>query len=83
MAKRWLRGTHQGSVADEHLHSYPNEFVFRFNRRISRSRGILFYRVLELAIGHSPVRYHELIANPNLGSRSAESRLPSRTSCIR
>jgi transposase-like protein len=72
LAKRWLLGTHQGSVADEHLHSYLNEFAFRFNRRTSRSRGMLFYRVLELAVCHSPVRYHELIANPNPGSRSAE-----------
>jgi transposase-like protein len=70
LAKRWLLGTHQGSVADEHLPSYLNEFVFRFNRRTSRSRGMLFYRVLELAVGHQPVRYREIIANPRPGSRS-------------
>jgi hypothetical protein len=29
-----------------------NEFCFRFNRRRSRSRGLVFYRVLELAVGH-------------------------------
>jgi hypothetical protein len=51
-AKRWLLGTHQGSVAYEDLPSYLNEFVFRFNRRTSRSRGLLFYRVLELAVSH-------------------------------
>src|SRR6266540_3938735 len=33
LAKRWLLGTHQGSVDDAHLPSYLNEFVFRFNRR--------------------------------------------------
>ena len=44
-----------------HLEAYLNEFVFRFNRR-SRSRGMLFYRVLELAAAHDPVRYHDLIA---------------------
>jgi hypothetical protein len=38
--------------------------VFRFNRRRSRSRGLVFYRVLELATGHDPVRYRDLIANP-------------------
>jgi len=61
LAKRWLLGTHQGSVDDAHLASYLNEFVFRFNRRRSRSRGMVFYRVLELAVAHDPVRYHDLI----------------------
>lgn len=64
LAKRWLLGTHQGSVDDAHLPSYLNEFVFRFNRRRSRSRGMVFYRVLELAVGHEPVRYQDLIAAP-------------------
>ncbi len=62
LAKRWLLGTHQGSVDDSHLASYLNEFVFRFNRRRSRSRGMVFYRVLELAVAHDPVRYEDLIA---------------------
>jgi len=64
LAKRWLLGTHQGSVDDAHLPSYLNEFAFRFNRRRSRSRGMVFYRVLELAVVHQPVRYRDLIANP-------------------
>lgn len=61
LAKRWLLGTHQGSVDDAHLTHYLNEFVFRFNRRNSRSRGMVFYRVLELAVRHEPVRYQDLI----------------------
>ncbi len=64
LAKRWLLGTHQGSVDEAHLPGYLNEFVFRFNRRHSRSRGLVFYRVLELAAGHDPVRYRDLILNP-------------------
>ena len=64
LAQRWLLGTHQGRVDDSHLQSYLNEFVFRFNRRRSGSRGLLFYRVLELAVGHDPVRYRDLVANP-------------------
>ena len=76
LAKRWLLGTHQGSVDDAHLPGYLNEFVFRFNRRRSRSRGLVFYRVLELAAGHDPVRYRDLIANPRPGSRP---RLPPGT----
>ena len=69
LAKRWLLGTHQGSVDEEHLAGYLNEFVFRFNRRRSRSRGLVFYRVLELALAHEPVRYRDLIANPSPGKR--------------
>jgi hypothetical protein len=64
LAKRWLLGTHQGSVDEAHLTSYLNEFVFRFNRRRSHSRGLVFYRVLELAVGHAPVRYRDLVLDP-------------------
>jgi len=62
LIKRWLLGTHQGAVDPAHLPNYMNEFVFRFNRRRSRSRGLVFYRLLELAVDHEPVRYRELIA---------------------
>lgn len=64
LAKRWLLSTHQGAVNTEHLTGYLDEFCFRFNRRRSRSRGLVFLRVLQLAVGHDPVRYRELIANP-------------------
>lgn len=45
----------------QHLQAYLNEFIFRFNRRRSRARGLLFYRVLELSVGHQPVRYRDLV----------------------
>jgi hypothetical protein len=61
LAKRWLLGTHQGSVDRAHLVGYLDEFVFRFNRRRSRSRGMVFFRLLELAVAHAPVRYEALI----------------------
>jgi len=64
LVDRWLLGTHQGAVDESHLTLYLDEFVFRFNRRRSRSRGMVFYRVLELAAGHDPVRYRELVLNP-------------------
>jgi transposase-like protein len=60
LAKRWILGTHQGAIDHAHLHEYLNEFVFRFNRRHSRSRGMVFYRVLELAVRHAPVRYADI-----------------------
>jgi transposase-like protein len=69
LAKRWLLGTHQGSIDDAHLPGYLNEFVFRFNRRKSRSRGLVFYRLLELAAAHDPVRYRDLIAKPRPDGR--------------
>jgi hypothetical protein len=68
LLKRWLMGTHQGAVSLEHLDAYLDEFVFRFNRRKSRSRGKLFYRLLEQAVEADPVPYKSLIkcsAGPN------------------
>jgi len=54
----------KGSVVPAHLPAYLNEYVFRFNRRTSRSRGMLFLRLLELAVDHDPVRYQDLVADP-------------------
>jgi len=62
LAKRWLLSTHQGSVDEAHLQSYLDEFVFRFNRRRSASRGLVFYRLIEFAAGHDPVRYRNIAA---------------------
>ena len=64
LLKRWLLGTHQGSASPEHLDAYLNEFTFRFNRRRSRRRGLLFYRLLQQAILAEPVTYRQLVANP-------------------
>jgi len=64
LVKRWLLGTHQSGIAHAHLQAYLGEFVFRFNRRKSAARGLLFYRVLELAVAHEPVRYTDLVADP-------------------
>jgi transposase-like protein len=55
LLKRWLLGTHQGAVSHEHLAYYLDEFTFRFNRRTSRSRGKLFYRLIEGALHTAPV----------------------------
>jgi transposase-like protein len=55
LLKRWILGTHQGAVTPDHLQSYLEEFTFRFNRRTSRSRGLVFRRLLEQAIVTAPV----------------------------
>ncbi len=54
LLKRWLLGTHQGAVAPWHLDYYLDEFTFQFNRRRSRRRGLLFYRLLDQAIATQP-----------------------------
>lgn len=55
LLKRWLLGTHQGSFDPEHLQAYLEEFTFRFNRRTSRSRGLVFRRLIEQAVATGPV----------------------------
>jgi transposase-like protein len=57
LLKRWLLGTFQGSVKSEHLDYYLDEFSFRFNRRTSKSRGLLFYRLLEQSVITDPITY--------------------------
>jgi len=60
LLKRWLLGTHQGGVSKVHLQAYLDEFVFRFNRRTSRSRGKLFYRILEQAVRTEPLPFKKI-----------------------
>jgi len=61
LLKRWLLGTHHGAVEEKHLQSYLDEYVFRFNRRKSAERGLLFYRLLESAMQTETVTYDDLI----------------------
>lgn len=61
LLKRWLLGTHQGAVQPAQLDYYLDEFTFRFNRRTSRSRGLLFYRLLEQAVLTQPVTYQHIV----------------------
>lgn len=61
LLKRWLLGTHQGAIGQEHLDYYLDEFTFRFNRRKSASRGKLFYRLLQQAVQIDPVQYQSIV----------------------
>jgi len=61
LLKRWLLGTHQGAVSAKHLDYYLDEFTFRFNRRTSRSRGKLFYRLLQQAMQVEPTPYKTIV----------------------
>jgi transposase-like protein/ribosomal protein L37AE/L43A len=61
LLKRWLLGTHQGAVSLEHLDYYLDEFTFRFNRRRSRSRGKLFFRLVQQAVAVEPTTYASIV----------------------
>ena len=56
-----MLGTHQGAVSIEHLDGYLDEFTFRFNRRKSRSRGKLFYRLVQQAVAVEPATYKDIV----------------------
>jgi transposase-like protein len=61
LIKRWIMGTMQGSCSQEYLSYYLDEYTFRFNRRKSKSRGLLFYRLLQNAVLLEPVTYQNII----------------------
>ena len=44
-----------------YFNKLTDEFTFRFNRRTSRSRGKLFYRLLQNAMAVEPVAYKDII----------------------
>ncbi len=66
LLKNWLQGTHQGAVKPSHLDYYLDEFTFRFNRRTSRYRGKLFYRLLEQAVATPPVTKYDIRGGRNI-----------------
>ena len=61
LLKRWLMGTHQGGIQDQHLDYYLDEFTFRFNRRRSQARGLLFHRLAQQTVAVGPAPYHQII----------------------
>ena len=71
LLKRWLGATHRGAVSHEHLDYYLDEFAFRFNRRTSRYRGKLFYRLLQNAVAIEPTPYKAMVEHAR-GRKPAE-----------
>ena len=70
LLKRWNAGTHHYRVEREHLQYYLDEFTFRFNRRRSAARGMLFYRLLQQSVNTDPHPLRELIIHkPDAVSR--------------
>jgi transposase-like protein len=74
LLKRWLLGTHQGAVSRAHLDYYLDEFTFRFNRRTSRHRGKLFYRLVQQAVAVDPAPYASLVRHVRPGKRRRRHR---------
>ena len=67
---RWWLGIHQGAIRPSHLDYYLDEFTFRFNRRTSRARGLLFYRLMEQAVDCAPVPRQMIVGgHPTIYSR--------------
>lgn len=62
LLKRWLLGTLHGRLDPKHMDNYFEEFIFRFNRRTSKVRGLLFQRVIENSFRVEPTPYKEIIA---------------------
>ncbi len=90
LVKRWLMGTMQGSVSPEHLQAYFDEWVFRFNRRHSRHRGLPFYRLISQAVDSGPVTYADLRKSgrtrpaptvPHLYTPSHRASILAKTAC--
>jgi transposase-like protein len=71
LLKRWLLGTHHGAVSNRHLDYYLDEYTFRFNRRTSGSRGLLFYRLMQQAAAAPAIIYRGLIGGSGAATRSA------------
>jgi transposase-like protein len=69
LAKRWLLGTHQGGVKAGHVQGYLDQFCFAFNRRHSKARGMLFYRLLEQSVQASPRTYRSFVVDPGSDRR--------------
>jgi transposase-like protein len=65
LLKRWMLGTHQGAIRSSHLDYYLDEFTFRFNRRTSRSRGKLFYRLAQQMMAVDPLPQAQLRGGAN------------------
>ena len=61
LLKRWILGTHQGAVSDMHLQAYLEEYTFRFNRRNSKSRGLVFKRLIEHSLATKPITQADIV----------------------
>lgn len=69
LLKRWWLGTHQGAIRSSHLDYYLDEYTFRFNRRTSRHRGKLFFRLLQQVVQVGPISWTDIATAERKGGR--------------
>jgi len=55
LVKRVILGTFQGRFNPEYLQRYLDEYVFRFNRRTSKTPGKRFWRIMQQAVCSTPM----------------------------
>lgn len=60
LVKRLIRGTFQGPFEPKCLQNYLDEFVFRFNRRESKSSGKKFMRIVQQAVKSTKITYAQI-----------------------
>lgn len=72
LMKRWMMGTYQGAIREQHLDYYLDEYTFRFNRRTSASRGKLFYRLVQQAMVVDPVPANQIVGGTGVQNSSTE-----------
>lgn len=77
LLKRWLLGTYQGGVQFSQLDYYLDEFSFRYNRRHSTHRGLLFYRLLQEVVATEPIPLKQLVGGH--GGRTGTTRDSAQT----
>lgn len=63
---RWILGTLQGSFSRKHIQRHLDEFMFRFNRRSSRDRSLLIWRLVDGCVKKRPPTYRALADGPSL-----------------
>ncbi len=64
LLKRWILGTHQGSVSVKHLAGYLEEFTFRFNRRRARRITHGAERLIGIAMLTPPRPFWNIVGRP-------------------
>lgn len=66
LLKRWLLGVHHGRAEREQMDHYLEEFAFRFNRRLSGHRGMLFFRLIQQCVALAPTPYKRIKSDAQL-----------------
>ncbi len=61
LLNRRLLGVHHGAANAKQLDHYLDKYTFRFNRRTSRSRRMLFYRLLQQAVATASTPHRQLV----------------------